>query len=231
MTETKPRVIRGRIELIAPHEDGELAFVYPPKGPNFYQAVGKKLLERKLNLPTGYQTASLIHGAYASEEPEFQEIQKILRDNWLWVFSRNLWTSEGVYVVHDPEAIGVSQPLYQDDLERRLAGREEIGRVRFSEDRTISFAPKDSYQLGEHTPESLAKDGFMIASFEKEGAEKLGEDSGKFKENPCIWGLDIGERQEPVQRVSALNSGWGAGRLVVDGDVRGDGRYGYAFGV
>ena len=236
MAENKPRVERPEpvvvppTKLWVPHGDGELAFVHPSQGPHNYQTVGKGILARSLSVPTGYQTASLVHGAYDSQEPEFQEVQGIMRNNWLWAFNRNLWTPEGVYVAHDPEVIGTSQALNQDDLERKLKSGREVNGIRFSEDMAVRFAPKESYKLGDHTPESLAKDGFIVASFGQEGAEKLGEVSSKLKYNPRTWGLDLEKGAET--RVSALDSDWiVVHRLGVGGYYHGDGRGGYAFGV
>ena len=237
------RVVRGRIELIVDHEGKELAFVYPSEGPNTYQNVGKGILERKLTIPTGNQTASLVYGAYNSQEPEFKEIQNILKNKWLWVFNRILWTPEGVYVVHDSEAVGISQPLDINDLEKRLntkeqslalvGGRDPCYGIRISGDETVSFAPKKSYKLGDHTPESLARDGFIIASFGAEGAKKLGEVSTKFEYAPYVYGLNIEKGQDPSHRVSALLPNWNPDgqRLRVNGNCRGNCNDGCAFGV
>ncbi|MBU3940592.1 MAG: hypothetical protein KKH88_01555 [Nanoarchaeota archaeon] len=230
MTKQTPRVEIGRIELIVDYEGKDLAFVHPLQGPNDYQTVGKGILARNLTIPTGSQIASLIQGAYSSEEPEFKEVQNIMRNKWLWVFNRNLWTPEGVYVVNDPEVIGMSQPLDVDNLRSKLIVEDVYG-IRASEDGNIRFAPKDSYRLGEHTKESLTDDSFMIASFGKAGAEVLADFSTKFRYKPAVWGVDVQEGQDNVQRVSALNSGRGLNsRLYVDGGSHG-GRGGCAFGV
>ena len=225
-----PRVVRGRVELIVDHEGKELPFIHPSQGPHNYQTVGRSILSRNLKIPTGDQTASLIYAAYNSEEPEFKEVRGIMHDNWVWVYNRNLWTPDGVYVVQDPNAVGTSEELTQKELESRLEGGESVGNVRFSKDRTVRFALKGNYRLGEHTPESLAEDGFMIASYSVDGARKLSEISTKpdFKnKSPYIWGVD--NPKEPVQRVSALDSSVGDG-LYVDGNDHGD-TGGYAFGV
>ncbi len=97
--------------------------------------------------------------------------------------------------------------------------------IRFSEDNFVRFAPKDTYKFGEHTSESLAQDGFVRASYGFVGAEKLGEVSEKFGNNPVVWTLEI---SPPEQRVSALDGGgdW----LRVSGDF-GDHYEGRTFGV
>jgi len=195
-------------KLWVPHNDQELGFAYPSFGPNYYQNVGKEILERDLQVPTGDYTASLVHTAYCdkevSEEPEFKDVRNTMKNRWLWVFNQNLWTSEGVYVVQDTDAKGRSQILDVNILEKRLKNAGESNGLRISKDKKVRFAPKDTCKLGDHTSESLAKDGFMRASYSEEGAEKLAETSSKFKTNPYVYGLDIQEGDKPEQRVSAL---------------------------
>jgi len=210
MKEKKPRIEGRKAKLIVPHKeivyrDVELGFVHPSFIDKTYETVGKKILESGLSIPTGYQTASLIHGAYNSEELEFRGVQDILLKRGLWVFNANLWTPDGVYVVYDSKARGC-ESLYggRDELEERLRGGREIDGVRFNEDRSVSFAPKESYKLGDHTPESLAKDGFVIASFGPEGAEKLGEVASKFKGKPEIFGYSVGNLKEKEHKISSL---------------------------
>ena len=224
----------GITKIVVPHEGEDVVFAHPSVGPDTYLNVGKRIIEQGMNVPTGDKTASLLHSAYCvpelKDEPEFEDIREIMRNAWLWVFNRNLWTSEGVYVVQDLKAIGKSQPLNQNELEKMLEGGKNLGGVRFSKDGKIRFASKGSYQLKIHTPESLAKDGFMVASYGIKGAEKLGEVSRKFRLKPRVDFLETNERE---QLLSAL----GERRLLVDGRLgvsgygMGGGGDGLAFGV
>jgi hypothetical protein len=136
-------------ELVVPHENKELTFVYFLCGPNDYGTVRKEILERNYRIPTGDETASLLHSAYCipevNDEPEFQDIRTIMRERFLWIFNRNLWTPKGVYVVQDNEARGRSEALEENQLEKMLNGGEEIKGVRFSKDKTVRFAPKETY--------------------------------------------------------------------------------------
>ncbi len=236
MEKKLPRIERGITKIIVPHEKGETVFDGHSQEPDHYQSVGGGLLARNLEVPTAEQTAYLVHAAYCisetENEPEFKEIRNsIMSGRWFWVFNRNIWTSEGVYVVPDLNAVGRSQTLNQDKLEKMLKGGKELswGGIRLSKDRKVRFAPKDSYELEDHTPESLAKDGFVIASYNPVGAEKFGEVSSKFKYNPKTYGLNIQKGQNPEQRVSTLSDYGGV--LSIDGhDFGGDGK-GCAFGV
>ncbi len=229
-----PRIERGMTRIVMPED--KLIFAYPSIGPDTYRNVGAQILANDQNVPTGDQTASLVHAAYCipetADEPEFEDVREIMRRRWLWVFNRNLWTPEGVYAVQDSEAIGRSQPLNQNELEKQLNGGKDANGIRFSRDGSVRFAPRGSYQLGNHTPESLAQDGFMVASYGIEGAKKLGEVSTKFKYGPRTWGAEVKEGQESELRLSALYDGRGLlGDGLVYGDDFGDDRNSLAFGV
>jgi len=228
------RVERGQTNLIVPYNSGELVYVHPRVGPNIYRAVGSEILKQGLLVPTGDYTAPLVHSAYCDDEvknePEFESVRETMKNRWLWVFNRNLWTDKGVYVFQDLEAKGLSEPLNLNELEKSLKGGREFNGIRFSEDGIVRFAPKELYVLGEHTPGYLLRDGFIIASFGKDGAEKIGKVSSKFRYHPVIDGVDVQEGQNPEQRVSALDVDLIGNRLGFYGDFD-DNRNDYAFGV
>ena len=230
------RIERAQTNLIVPYNNRELVYVHPRVGPNTYIGVGSEILKQGLLVPTGDYTAPLIHSAYCDEEvtsePEFESVREIMKNRWLWVFNRNGWTNKGVYVSQDLEAKGLSAPLDVRELEKSLKGGREFNGIRFSEDGRVRFAPKELYVLGNHTPDSLSKDGFIIASFGKDGAEQIAEVSSKFKyNNPMTYGLDIEEEQNPEQRISALGGVIDSERLRFNGDDLGGGFGGNAFGV
>jgi len=228
-----PRIERATTKLWVPYENKSIAFAHSSFGPGTYQQVGKAILGAGLTLPTGDYTASLVHPAYCSKlkgEPEFNDIREKMESNWLWVFNTPLWTDKGVYVVQDEKAQGISRKLSVNQLERMLRHGKEVHGLRFSEDGRVRFAPKESYKLGEHTPESLAKDGFVIVSYDFEGAEKLGEVSEKLPNKPMTWGVEVNEGEKPELRVSALVANY-YGRLHVYGLYHVDSCYCHAFGV
>jgi len=227
----------GRTEIIVPHEDKPVTLISPAVGPNTYQNVGKQILSDGLNLPIE-ENASLVHAAYCGPE-DFRnqgpvgKVRDIMKNRWLWTFKQVLWTPEGMYAVSDPQAKGRNGRLEVRDLEKALRGGKELewGGIRLSADGRVSFAPKDSYQLGEHTSEELAKQGDVVAVYGKSGAEKLGEVASIFQGRPKTFGVSVKEGQESVKRLSALGADWGGRRLGVGGDGFGDGRYGVAFRV
>ena len=222
MTNAKTPRSERATKIWVPHESSKIAFAFPSIGPANYQTVGAEILKQNQKVPTGDYTASLIHSAYCSEaqnELEFQNVREIMNRRWLWVFNQNLWTGKGVYVVQDLKAVGRSKPLDVNDLETKLKGAKEVNGIRFSKDKLVRFAPKETYKLGKHTPETFAKDGFVIANCGVEGAEKLGEASKKIRLNkPYIDGV---ETEGEEQRVAALGE-YGGNRLSFNGDDFGD---------
>ena len=87
-------------------------------------------------------------------------------------------------------------------MEKRLNGGIEIKGVLFSGDKRVRFAPKEKYRLGNHTFRTLADDGFIIASCDVEGAEKLAKASSKFKDGFDTYGEKEITKGEIRQRVS-----------------------------
>ena len=216
-------------KLHIPHNDGEVVFAYPSFGPDTYQGVGRQILGHNLALANGGQTASLLYSTYCSDvkdEPEFKGIKDIVREKWVPVYMNVAWTDKGVFTQYDPEAKGLTEKLDINDLEKSLEGGTEYSQgIRFSDDGTVGFAPKDSYQLRYNTPEQLAQNGVVIAISGFEGAEKLAEISKEFPNKPCVHGSVLKEREYSRERVSALRA------LNVYGNSLGGEIYGNAFGV
>ena len=235
--ENKARVLRGRVEMIVPTRNGEIRYVSPAIGPDTYVNVGKNILEQGLFVPTGDYTAPLLNAAYnnpeVANEPEFMDVREKMKNNWLWVFNRDIWTPKGVYVVQDTKAEGQSARFDLNELEDILSGGKTERGVRFSKDGKVRFAPKSSYSLGVHTPQTLAQDGFVIANYGIEGAECLGNLAQYFRNRPRTFGLNKTEGEAPEQRVACLGSDWYGGDWlgVVGGDWGGGDRGGCAFGV
>lgn len=231
--ELKPRIKRGQTELIIPHKDNYVTFIYPGEGPNTYRNVFERILERNLRPATGKETASLVYSVYCdkdfSNEPEAEEIRNIMRNRWLWTANRNFFTDKGVYVIPDPEAKGLSEKLDINELEKMLKNAKEVSGVKFSEDGKVRFAPKDTYKLENNTSEQLAENEFIIANYGKEGAEQLSEVSNKFPSKPYVYGLYIEEGNNSELRVSALGD-YNGNRLYVSGGFD-DSRLGHSFGV
>ncbi|MEK6945433.1 MAG: hypothetical protein AABW63_01435 [Nanoarchaeota archaeon] len=258
METQEPRIVRGRVELIIPHREKEIKVAYPFSGANPYSngkarswtqdfsgastdpSVKSQILKQHQLIATGDQTASVIYAAYCSNlknEPEFREIRNIMEEGasdtvGFWVFNKTLWTKKGVYVVQqDPEAIGIKQDLDQNELEVMLENSKEIRGVRFSKDEKVRFAPKETYNLEFNTPDFLAKNGFVIASYGEEGAQKLAEVSTKFKNQPYIVALEDRRLIYTLeQEVSTIHARFSSNSLIIRAGYSGLER-GHGFGI
>lgn len=227
-----PRVERREIRMIVPHKNGEAIFIHPSQEPHNYQTVGRGIIARGLNVPTGEYNASLLYSAYCSEakdEPEFKEVRDYMGRGWLWTFNHNIWTPEGLYVVTDPKAEGLSKDFSVAQLERRLKRAKELsfGGIRMSKNGSVRFAPVGSYEFG--VQDDLSTQGDVIANYTLEGAKKLAEVGSTFISQPRTGGVEVSKDGTPVHRVASLYSSdvW----LHVDGSGWGGGDDGYAFGV
>lgn len=201
-----PRIARGKTELWTPHDRGEVAFVIPPIWKlTSYENARRKILKDGLSIPTGDEMASLLYSVYCSntlDEPEFSNIRDV---NGLWIFNRNLWTENGVYVFQDSNK--ETGELNIRGLEDMLSDGEEISGVRFSNDGKLRFAPKGTYNIRKClSQKSISNDGFMIASFGIEGAEKLGKISEKNGIKLYSEGINVqkGLAPKPYNKVSAF---------------------------
>ena len=227
-----PRIERGETKMIVPHETGEAVFIHPNQGPYNYQTIGRGIIARGLDVPTGEYNASLLHSAYCSDakdEPEFKEVRDDMRNRWLWTFNHNIWTPKGLFVVTDLKAEGLSKDFSVAQLEKRLKGAKELsfGGIRMSKNGSVRFAPVGSYEFG--VQEDLSTQGDVIVNYNVEGAKKLAEVGSKFNSKPRTWGVEVNEGGEPVHRVASLSSR--DDRLIVDDGNWDDYSHGCAFGV
>lgn len=213
MTDTSKEtyVERARSKLHVPLEQGEYVYARPAFGPDTYQNVGKQILRAGLAVPTGDAIVPLMHAAYCrpSQDKEFSDVTSAIKSRWLSVFNQDIWTSEGLYVIQDTQAQGLSKVRTVKSLEKRLKNAKELswGGLRFSKNGSVRFAPKGSYTIGKHTSQSLAKDGAVVAQYGIRGAELLGEVIEIIQKPAYTHGLEIQKDQKPEQRVSSLGVG------------------------
>lgn len=201
--------------LYAPLGDRDIAFGFPAFGPSTYGAAVRQVLDNGQKLPTGEQTAFMLDEVYNSTNPDVKnspEAQFVRNDimypNWLLIPSVNLWTPKdarnpGMYAVFDEAGNGLAKKLDPSELEDRLSrGSTERG-VRFSQDRTVAFAPLNAIRQTYHEKRTLAQDGAYIATFGVKGAEKLDRVAKVFRNKPYSWIVD-NTTDKPIQTLSAL---------------------------
>ncbi len=208
--------------------------------PSTYCRTGNMIIQRGYEVPTGDLIAKLIPYCYFMSSPCLNEKQKdfadyikrILKENVFYVYNKNIWTPEGVYVVQDESAQGCSIDFDIEKLENivKTGGVSTENGVAFSLDGKVRFAPKRKYKLGSHTPESWLNDSYVIASLGIEGAKKFEKIASMFNFKLKTHGLDIQEGQKPIQRVTSLNSQGGLIGTTIN-DENDKNSKGYAFGA
>ncbi|MDO8628391.1 MAG: hypothetical protein Q7R56_01395 [Nanoarchaeota archaeon] len=227
-----PHSTLGMGAMWIPYEEKEITFIHPIEGPGTYEQLGKKITHSKIGTgeivydrptPTGEHTAYLLHGAYCYPElrstpindEAFIPIRRALRDRGLWVFQQCLWTKEGVYVVDDSQAKGLTEKLTPDSLEERLQGSTTVDGIRISPDKSVRFASKKTYRINyctEYDRKSLIKNGFVLASYGKRGAELLDEVSKDIyptgNTRVCIPGTIRHPSLLPLQTISYVKADW-----------------------
>lgn len=187
-----------------------------------YFDVGEEIIDEKvLKLCDGKSIASLLYHSWQEKE-----VNESLR-RWIWIGEVNVWTKRGVYVIKDEFCYGKDRPFIFPRIGQGFPEGEQIKGVFFNDDRSIRFAPKETYTLGEHTPETLCEDGYVIATCGVEGAAMLAEASKNFNGNPRTWGLDVQEKGTAKHGLTTLTS---SGGLTLRGTFWGDRTGGYAFG-
>ena len=174
-----------------------------PVGPNLYWEVGERILEKNLEITDGSDVASLLHYVYC--DPCFNDQPNKYREAFeskggVYVFNRNIWTQQGVYVIQDSEVDalqqlrGNSEKVKVWDLMQLIEQvNNGINGVRFSKDGKVRFAPKESYSLGEVNTQSILDDCFVIANFGEQGAKNLSEVAAHFNNKPFLHLMDVDE--------------------------------------
>src|SRR3989338_10437682 len=214
------RIKEGRAELTVDHLGRDLTFIHPHFGPDTYANVGSQIEQAGLIRPTISEITSLAHTSYNSDDNYSKKIQKLMKDYWLRGFTGSLYVpNKGAFIQDDPQIRNGMPFMDESELVRKLEAN----------DPSVRFVPF-GFKVEEMTPTHLAENKYVQALVGEEGAEKLAEIADKHRNKPKLWSFESVD--EPLTRVSALNSDWYLdGRLYVDGYVRGDGRDGYSFGV
>jgi len=218
------RIKENKTKLYVSHLGGEITFAHPNVGPETYVNVGTEISTQGLIRPSMAQTASLVYSAFRYRDSKYsQEIERILKNEWLWVFTGNRYvkSDNGVYIEDNPK-IKEGKILIdnRDNLIKRLE----------SNDNSVRFVPF-GFEKGEQKLRELEKNPYVIGLAGKEGAEKLAEVAGTYKSEPLIFVLNKDDFDSEKTKVSIMGSGWGFGKRLVFGSSHGDGRIAYAFGT
>ena len=220
------KIKEGKTYLTVPHAGGELTFQHPAfKGT--YGNVAEQIDKAGLKRPNSQETASLVYDAFQNSEEKYSsEITSILRNDWLWEFTGNLYLpksneeiNNGVILEHNPKIKNGKLVMDKNSLIKRLKENDAL----------VKFVPF-GYKIETQSSLELSKNPYIIARYSEEGAEKIAKVADKYSNKPHLWSFKSVDEEQV--RMSALYRNWGFGdRLVVLGYGWNDDYQGHAFGV
>ena len=182
-----------------PHNGSTISFQHPAfRGT--YESVAGQIDKEGLQRPTSPETASLVYDVFQNPEGEYEsEIVNILRNNWFWEFTGNLYlpksndeVNDGVIIEQNPQIVKGRLSMDKQSLVKRLQDG----------DQSVKFVPF-GFKIDEQSVFDLMKNPYIIARYGKEGAEKIVEVASKYKKSPKLWSFNSVDTETP--RLSALN--------------------------
>ena len=222
---TKPsraqKAVKRAKGFLIQDEGKELEFSNHEFNPRDYYGAIEETKRKGLFVPPAELLANLI---YETINPENKQnlvlvFQAMLR-NRIWIFNRNLWTREGVYVIDDSKG-EFPERIDRAELENILSRGRIVDEIRFSHDNSLRFAPRGTYQLGNQR--SLWRNGFIVATYGERWAKKLDEleklsrKNGLFRYGPVVEGIRIKKGEREVLTASSIELG-GDSTLVFHGE-------------
>jgi len=225
--------IGGREWLTCSYKGKERRFAFPPvRGTHSdcYQAIKA---DSEIVPADGLDLALLAQGAYTQDTSRWQKVKNCFVSAYVRAPMRGLWIPHGhdlagVLLEKDFEGKGRQTKM---QLPKDVSGwKKGDNGIYVSSDGKQTFVPEGSYELGKHTKNSFAKDGFATAVLTAEGAEIFVRTAVDAKKTPWTWGYQVKDISEPVQVVAVLYEVDGG--LDLGGDYYwGDNVDGYAVGV
>ena len=216
----------GKTYLTVPHEGGKLTFQHPAfKGT--YGQVAEQIDKAGLKRPRSAETASLVYDAFQNKDGKYEsEIIKILKENWFWEFTGNLYLpksneeiNNGVILEHNPKIENGKLIMDKNSLIKRLKENDPL----------VKFVPF-GFKIDSQNSFELSKNPYIVARYGEEGAEKIAKVADKYSNKPYVWSFN--SVNEEKVRMSALGRIWSFDvRLDVYGYFWDDDDGGDAFGV
>ena len=175
------KVKEGKTSLTISHEGGELTFQYPAFS-GTYGSVAEQIDKEGLKRPNSPETASLVYDAFQNKDGKYEsEIIKILKENWFWEFTGNLYLPKsneeknGVILEHNPKIENGKLIMDKNSLIKRL--KENDSQVKF-----VPFG----FKIDSQNSFEFQKNPYIQARYGKEGAEKIAEVASKYTNKPYI---------------------------------------------
>ena len=220
------KIEKGYTKMIVPYEKGKAVFAHPAFKGN-YGKVAEQIDNAGFKRPTSEETASLVYDALQNPKGEYEAgILKIMKDNWLWEFTGNLYLPKSNEEVNNGVILDTNPTIQNGKL---VMDKSSLIKRLDKNDSSVKFVPF-GYKTGEQNILDLSKNDYIIARYGEEGAEKIAKIASEYKNKPVLWSFDSVDEEKV--RVSALGDGGGfGGRLLVNGYGWGGDDDGHAFGV
>jgi len=191
------------------------AFVHPAYGPGTFKNVMSQIDHASLLRPTTSQIVSLVYHSFQNQDvPKCKEVIKILKNEYLWTATENLWVpKEGVFVFDN---VGGKMPFDKKSLERMLE----------KDDKRVRFVPF-GFKTNEQSLRQFAKNPYVIAHVGEENADAIAEIAGKFYQ-PKVWGFE--SINSEFHGYTALAASWDDWRFHLAGFSADEEKDGFTFG-
>jgi hypothetical protein len=221
----------GRTWLICNYDGQEIKYAHPPiRGTHqgCYQTIHRDL---QLKPADGLDLALLVNGAFTRETDQWADVRNNV-DYYLRIPRRVLWMPKGhefhgAFVEKDFKGEGLSTKI---QVPESINKWEEKNGIYVHPNGNLVFAPRESYEFGDHTSDSFVKDGIALGLLDSpESAEIFAKTAIDNKITPKTWGVGVEKKKNPEQRVATLGSY--DDRLFVSGNYWDGYDDGYAFGV
>ncbi len=210
----------GKMNLMVPHEEGRLNFIYPTIGKGTFIAVAKEVSKHGLILPTAYENASLLNAVLKNPNTTFlNDLRNKITETH--DFSSNIWCNngilsvpnEGLYIQDNPLIVNRKIVMEKSSLIKRL---EE-------NDPSVRFVPltQDHWEMERN---------FQRALFGEKGLEKISEVAGFMgneirKRIPDLfsnykWSVDRQEFIIEPEAIEVIKLRYNAGCFGSDGSLK-----------
>ena len=192
----------GRTIISVPHLEDKVSFVYPAFN-GTYGKIADEIDKAGLKRPNSAETALLVDYFWKNPEEKYSSaIISILKKNWLWEFTGNLYLpksndeiNNGVILENNPKIENGKLTMDKNSLVQRLKENDPL----------VKFVPF-GYKTGSQSLIELGKNKYIIERYGKEGAEKIVEVASEYKNQPYIYSFNFVNKEET--KMSALGNYW-----------------------
>ena len=135
------KIKEGKSYLTVPHEGEKLSFQHPTfKGT--FRSVAEQIDKAGLKRPNSPETASLVYDAFQNKDGKYEsEIISILKNNWLWEFTGNLYLPKSGEKINNGVILDLdSQNLKFKNMKLIMNKNSLVQRLQ-SNDPLVKFVP------------------------------------------------------------------------------------------